>query len=331
MVAMVQISLHPLNRDFRRELLRAAARRADRAVHIECGSDIVVSEIFEDESIRVSNGLQAVYAVCETLEKKSILVFTGFGSVNSSIGMRVSKLFPKKSRFYDVIDDLSYGATGFAYLKYILRDMKWRRHCQRAIVLEEGMKHRYGNSIHLDNASNLTSDNNGSRRQAMVYIGSFDDRLDIDMMETFGTVLPIDIYGRSHKKWPDAFERLEKFAATTSNVRLMGSYDNDDLGQILAGYKFGIVPYKVGDRLTNHINPDKIYHYLNAGLAVISSEIPQAIRMESYVGLYRKNRPVLDVLAEADSKVSLWISANYSWDQRWSDLMVLLDKEPSPF
>lgn len=322
---LLQLSLHPLGRDFRRELLRAAARRGDRAIHVECGSQIIAKEIdINGDGKLIAEGFDNISAFANTLNNPNLVVLTGFGSVNTKIGYKISSLFPERQRFYDVIDDLSYGSTGLGYIKFVVRDARWRLHCSKAIVLEQGMQNRYSGSIHLDNASHLTP---GGDQQAirLVYIGSFDDRLDFEMIRAFGSMLPIDIYGRAHPKWPSAFVRLEELAKESSNIRLMAPYDNDELSAILRMYSHGIVPYKTSDRLTSHINPDKIYHYLNSGLGVISSEIPQAERMTKYISIYRKHQPIIDTIKQANTRKIYWQWQDHNWDYRWQYLIASLD------
>ena len=52
--------------------------------------------------------------------------------------------------------------------------------------------------------------------------------------------------------------------------RSMARTINDDLPAILGQFRVGLLPYRVGHPMTDHVNPDKLHHYLNAGLEVVA-------------------------------------------------------------
>jgi len=77
--------------------------------------------------------------------------------------------------------------------------------------------------------------------------------------------------------------------------------------------------------MTNHVNPDKLYHYLNAGLKVLASPIPAARRLQRYLHLIATSgnwAVALERLATTAIEKD-WPSELYSWDDRWSELIVL--------
>ena len=59
----------------------------------------------------------------------------------------------------------------------------------------------------------------------------------------------------------------------------------DDLPTILGRFRTGLLPYRVGHPMTDHVNPDKLHHYLSAGLEVVASPIPAARRLKRYLHL----------------------------------------------
>jgi hypothetical protein len=49
-----------------------------------------------------------------------------------------------------------------------------------------------------------------------------------------------------------------------------------DLPGLLSRYKVTLAPYRADTPLTRYIDPLRFYHCLNAGLEVVSTDIPQA-------------------------------------------------------
>jgi hypothetical protein len=196
----------------------------------------------------------------------------------------VLRLFPRRRRFYDVQDDLSYGARGLDYLK---RDFRWRRLCGQAVVLEQGMKRYYPGARHLDNASHIQSGRRAALPVRVVYIGSIDHRLDVALLEALSEQTDIDILGSRHES-AGAVPQLKALLERCRRLRLLGPYDNDQLDELLAPYSVGLVPPLQDPHwLTDQVNPDKIYHYLNAGPGVVSTAIPQALRMQESLAILR--------------------------------------------
>jgi hypothetical protein len=83
-----------------------------------------------------------------------------------------------------------------------------------------------------------------------------------------------------------------------------------------------VVPYKTRYRKTKHVNPNKAYHYLNAGLEVIASPIPQIMRLREYVHIADAGDDfacILDELCRSPRACS-WPYEDYTWDKRWQEL-----------
>jgi hypothetical protein len=56
-----------------------------------------------------------------------------------------------------------------------------------------------------------------------------------------------------------------------------------ELPPILERYRISIAPYRTGTDLTRYIDPLRFYHCLNAGLEVVSTDIPQARFMAKHI------------------------------------------------
>jgi hypothetical protein len=71
-------------------------------------------------------------------------------------------------------------------------------------------------------------------------------------------------------------KELEKF----KNVVLTGQVPKDDLPLYLKEMKFGLIPYNV-DEFTSGVFPTKLFEYLGAGCAVISTPIPEVTQYKN--------------------------------------------------
>jgi hypothetical protein len=95
---------------------------------------------------------------------------------------------------------------------------------------------------------------------------------------------------------------------------------------ILGQFRVGLLPYRVGNQLTEHVNPDKLHHYLNAGLEVVACPIPAARRLERYLHLATTSgdwATVLRNLRETRLQGS-WPRESNTWDRRWAELVSLV-------
>ena len=55
-----------------------------------------------------------------------------------------------------------------------------------------------------------------------------------------------------------------------------GPYSSADLVNLTAEFSIGLAPYRVNSQLTRYIDPLRYYHCLNAGMEVVTTDIPQA-------------------------------------------------------
>lgn len=103
---------------------------------------------------------------------------------------------------------------------------------------------------------------------AIGYIGSVDDRLDYDLLTVLAQRFPqanLVFVGRIM-----AAAAAQKLA-TLPNVYLLGSRPVEQLGDYLASFTVGLIPF-VKNELTAGIYPLKINEYLALGLPVVSTD-----------------------------------------------------------
>lgn len=321
--ALIQITHHDFTRDFRGEFLKAAAAAGDIALHIQCGTTRRLTEVRVDGTFpRAWSSLPELRAILdEKIGPACRIALTGVGGAYAPDVEAVTRLFPRQRRFYDVQDDLSYGAVGLKYLKFLVRDMRWRRLCGRVLLLEPGMKRYYPTGYHLDNASHILNGRTPALPIKAVYIGSMDQRLDLPLLKALSERIPIDIFGRFHESANDVERSLASLLRQTDRICFRGAYDGTGLGELLRPYSIGLLPYKTGHRMTRHVNPDKIYHYLNAGLGVVTTAIPQALRMGDKVAILENAESFVAAAEQAITRARAnWNPEDYLWQTRWTEL-----------
>ncbi|MFO1025155.1 MAG: hypothetical protein U1E70_08240 [Acetobacteraceae bacterium] len=333
-LGLVVIDNKPFGSDFRKYLLRAAAAAGGPAVHVFCRPDKVLVTCGE-RTINASQPPDDPAAVGATvlslLGDAACVVLVGLGtSPRFSSLVRALRQSPNVARvLYDVFDYFRFGSTGRDFLRSLAVDLFWRRHTQKALLLDAGLRWLYPGSWALANASHLGPVEGVAQAspRRLVYLGSIDRRVDFDWLRRLATLdVSLDIYGRVHETAPQVTADLQRLLAGSPAIRFLGAYDNDDLPRLLCGYRIGILPYKRRDTLTRHVNPDKLYHYLNAGLEVVAADIPQAVRLAAYLHLVRSpdDLSAAVVAAQTEPKAAGWIAAEHSWDRRWAELAALV-------
>jgi hypothetical protein len=227
---------------------------------------------------------------------------------------------------YDVYDDLLFNADGVNRAVRMLLDAIWRCRCTHTIVLDAALKSRYPRAYHLDNASHLRPIASVEKAdpRSLVYIGSIDSRVDFAWLDALSSQdVKLAIYGRIHESAPQAAADLDSLLKRHSNVSFRGGYDNDDLWSILGNFRAGVLPYHADHPMTRHVNPDKLYHYLNAGLEVLAAPFPQALRYAAHIHLVTADgawSQALDAMVTTPRRGD-WSAAANSWDQRWGELV----------
>lgn len=316
--------------DFRKFLMRVAERGGTHATHIYCWEKVVVS-YNGGEVGRFPPEVDEARIVAELGERLAapLIVLTGLGCNEAAFATRLQRALPHGIFVYDVYDDLMFGATGRQLLERMAQDLIWRARCEHTILLDASLAPRYPCAHHLDNASHLRPlpAVANADRGAMVYIGSIDSRVDFAWLRAAAAQdVTIDIYGALHFGESAIGTELEAFLAAHPNVRHRGRYDNDDLWGILGNYCVGLVPYHVDHPMTRHVNPDKIFHYLNAGLEVLAAPFPQARRHAAHIHLVETGgdwHQALSDVAERPRRGD-WSAEANSWDRRWLDLVRML-------
>jgi len=325
------------HRDFRKYLIGAAERSGGKALHL-CGRDKLILSWADAERAEYSTncnsyGLRQV--ISDHLQPGPIVGLTGLGATR--LDEQAVVLATKLHRdlcdvhwVYDVYDDFLCNAEGSDRVRRLTADAVWRCRCEHSIILDPELRSRYPTAYHLDNASHvehLPSVATVDPRK-MVYIGSIDRRVDFHWLDALAANdLTVDIFGSIHGIGAaETQQQLNALLERRDNVSFHGPYINDDLPAILGQFRVGLLPYRVGHPMTDHVNPDKLHHYLNAGLEVVAPPIPAARRLERYLHLATTGGDWVTVLSELTTTRSResWPRESNTWDRRWAELVNLV-------
>ncbi|MBX9606755.1 MAG: hypothetical protein K2Y51_11070 [Gammaproteobacteria bacterium] len=234
---------------------------------------------------------------------------------------------PRSLLIFDVHDWLFYEAVFPKLL--LMRSIDWlyRMTSDGVMVLSAELLPHYPGSFLLDNASHVQErETDKSQAREVALIASVDNRLDFELIERLIELLPdvkFHFHGWVQSHLHGVSARFESLCRH-ENVVYHGPYQNADLDTLLAPYRIGLIPYAVSNHINRYVNPDKIYHYLRAGMEVVATPIPQALRMQEHVHL-------ADTAAEFASRINALLSGSerkrpahlgsrFHWSERWPNL-----------
>ncbi len=114
------------------------------------------------------------------------------------------------------------------------------------------------------------------------------------------------------------------------NVVFTGRVAYEDLPHWVAQFDVGLIPFKFGPA-TDVLNPNKLYEYLAAGLAVVSfAYSPDLEAFGAWIRLVRNRAEFVRAVGEAlaaprDPAALRTVAMRHSWDARAAALLALID------
>jgi len=141
------------------------------------------------------------------------------------------------------------------------------------------------------------------KRPVIGYFGLFDERTDSDL---------IDYMARNRPEWSFAFigpKKVEtKDLENNKNIFFFPPVPYRELPRYLAGINVFIIPYKV-DELSKYINPLKLKECLAVGKPVVSTPLPEVLKLQEAVRIANTKEEFLEQISEALSKPFDQVSA----------------------
>jgi glycosyltransferase involved in cell wall biosynthesis len=166
-------------------------------------------------------------------------------------------------------------------------------------------------------------------RPIIGYYGMLDDRIDVDLLR---------FIGEKYRKWSfvmigpvrTSFSSVSKL----ENFYFLGKKDYRLLPGYLGSFDVAIIPYLL-NRLTEHINPNKMLEILAAGKPVVTADIPDIKRFYSDIAFVSKGyeefagnlkRALSDKRTEERINRGKKMAEENSWDKTANRIKELINK-----
>jgi hypothetical protein len=230
----------------------------------------------------------------------------------------------------DMHDDLRYHNKGFK---------RWREGV--IIALLRGLSHvtvhaaptlqeLFPDSYHLGNASNILPLPGAKKpNDDVLIIASFDERFDFNFLSRLADACPriqFHMHGWTRPDDTATMVQITAIDARHANIHYHGPYKMADLPSILSAHQVTVAPYRTDTMLTRYIDPLRFYHCLNAGLEVVSTDIPQARYMRDWVHVVPDVAGCVDTLTalRSGTQAKQPVYSPITWEQRADRLVEIL-------
>lgn len=232
----------------------------------------------------------------------------------------------------DIYDNLLYDLRGFRRLLRSCALSLLASLSPIKLVLSAETLRLFPTAYHLDNAAHTHRvERDEAAFRHLVCLFSIDRRFDFTFMTEVAALAPdlqIYLYGRLASADPAVRRQFEQLQDSFSNIVFRGEYRFEDVDAILRPFAIGITPYITEDPLTDFINPDKYYLFLNSGMEVISTNVPQAKRMQQSLHVVRSASETIALISQLQTNRAARKNAvpgrEYSWQDRADDLVQIV-------
>ena len=321
--------------DFRRPLIKSLVAKGHEVWHVRIGRQNVLTG--PDEERTEFNGIFGFVGLIKRIRTSSKisgsrLVFVDTTGAFIPIRSLLLRTALRGLWCFDIFDNLLYDLRGLYRLKRWIEISLLAWLSPIKIVLSSETLRLFPGAYHLENAAHIRRVSRiESGFSGLVSLFTFDRRFDFRLVKEVAALAPelkIYLYGRLANKDKIIKLQLEELCASSPNVIYRGEYRFDDVEAILAPFGIAFAPYATSNSLTEFINPDKYYLYLNRGMEVISTDIPQARRMVDHIHIARSAGEVIEMAARVRSdpayRKNKDLSRDFSWEKRADDLIRIL-------
>ena len=232
---------------------------------------------------------------------------------------------------FDIFDNLLYDLSGLYRIKRRLEISLLARFSSIKIVLSRETLRLFPDAYHLENAAHVGHANRTKTSfNELVCLFMIDPRFDFTLVNGVTALAPelkVYLYGRVGTNDRAIKRQLEDLCASSPNLIYRGEYQFEDVDKILASFGIGFTPYTTNSSLIDFINPDKYFLYLNSGMEVISTEIPQARRMANFIHVARSASEVVEIAARIRTDPAYRknkVLHNFTWETRATELITII-------
>jgi hypothetical protein len=321
-------SVRPYELDFRQFLIEALRRKGHdvRHVHLARSMKVLAGDAPPIEFKGAAGFLALVRFLREDAKSSKRPVF--LDSTGPYIPLRSLALRAALGRglwCYDIFDNLRYDYRGVLRVRAWLAIPLLSRLSTVQLTLSRETLRLFPKALHLDNAAHIGRiERRDPNYRDLVLLSSVDKRLDIEFVRLLAASVPacrLIVYGRVGSP-----QSLDALCSKRPNIVYRGEFRYDEIAAILAPFSVALAPY-ARTALTEFINPDKYYFFLNSGMEVISTDIPQARRMRDRIHIARAPADVpaiLDRLRRDPAAHKNTSGPVLGWDQRADEFLAII-------
>lgn len=317
--------------DFRLPLVQALRRDFDTWYIVLKRSPIVAGPGTSGQPMQMSLRQLFVFLWNQRKERAIPVYFNSTNTLYPYFMLFLRLISPSGVWCLDMHDDLLYDSRGLARLRKMLAIRVMRLFSDITVHAAPTLQELFPTSKHMGNASHLMPlERLGGSDGKVLILSSVDGRFDFDLVSRAArrcAALTFDIYGQISADVRTQFDRL---MAGHRNIRYHGSYEMDDLPDILSRYAVAFAPYMQNVRRTRYIDPLRFYHCLNSGMEVITTDIPQAQQFKHAVHIVR-GAEELPALFTDSGGLTLHKQTAYTpvtWQQRAERLVEIVQRLP---
>lgn len=236
---------------------------------------------------------------------------------------------------FDVYDDFSlYWGSLVDRLKGHFVNMLFYRIMTATIIAPPNLRRKFPRAYTLDIASSIGQANSGSfEPNSLIITSNLDGRLDYALIRELALTLPyceIHIFGRVTNPARD-LPQLHGLLNSAGNIKYYGEFAEPDFPNILANYQVALAPFQANVPFTRSTDPSRFYDYLNAGLEVISTDIPRARDRADFLHIANDAADVAEIYRALQRdprrrKALRWNRAEHSWSCRSKQFLEILQR-----
>jgi hypothetical protein len=333
-------SSQPLENDFRMPLIKALIAKGHKVWHIRINRLNVLTHPDNEHTefagffgfIRLVKFLRV-----HSNNREFPVIFVDSTGACVPIRSLILRALLRGIWCFDIFDNLLYELRGLPRFKRWLGLSLLAHFSQIKLVLSRDILCHFPSAYHFDNAAHTKRI---SRAESdfgnIVILFSIDNRFDFELVNELAVLAPelkIYLYGRLAARAPKLESQFGDLCAKHSNLIFRGEYRLDEIEEILAPFVIGLMPYATNSPLTKFINPDKYYLFLNSGMEVISTDIPQARYLADHIHIVHSARQIVSLLTrlqhDSTYRKNVNFSQDFTWEQRAEDLVAIVQSHIS--
>lgn len=161
------------------------------------------------------------------------------------------------------------------------------------------------------------------------YVGNLRDRIDWMLLHQVVSAMPdvsFVFFG------PSGDNANAESLAKHPNVHMLGLAPYAELHRYLRAFNVGLVPH-LSNRLTESMNPLKVYNYFAAGLPIVSTEVDNLANLGSSLRTAKDASSMVDAIRTSIANPVNTESAEWqrtmesiAWDTRASNILTIMDR-----